>query len=303
MRNVAIVLSIGVLACGCVPMESASLTYVSKTTAGLSLSAGTPDTPGIDLTIGFDDKNVAFVPVAVAKACYRGTGTNCENAIYQLQTIQGKKGDAIVSSPIQRRIEELSDQITNLSEAQTDDSSTLSTLDAQLKAYNEAEAAQDQLNSLVGSEGVEEGRLEELRSRVAQRPAINRTEVQGRVTTLKRDIPARQQRIDDLLGLRAQLSAQMGADSNSTRDDSYSIYGKFSGGGGGNAQGGTLTAGKVFATGIAAQNLTEGSATANCLTILSGLAEKIVTVATREDFLSKNALVCQRVSQRLTDDL
>lgn len=284
-------------------MESASLTYVSKTTAGLSLSAGTPDTPGIDLTIGFDDKNVAFVPVAVAKACYRGTGTNCENAIYQLQTIQGKKGDAIVSSPIQRRIEELSDQITNLSEAQTDDSSTLSTLDAQLKAYNEAEAAQDQLNSLVGSEGVEEGRLEELRSRVAQRPAINRTEVQGRVTTLKRDIPARQQRIDDLLGLRAQLSAQMGADSNSTRDDSYSIYGKFSGGGGGNAQGGTLTAGKVFATGIAAQNLTEGSATANCLTILSGLAEKIVTVATREDFLSKNALVCQRVSQRLTDDL
>ncbi|GAB5347745.1 hypothetical protein [Alteriqipengyuania sp. 357] len=302
MKNVAIVLSIGIFAAACVPMESASLTYVSKTTAGLSLSAGTPDTPGIDLTIGFDDKNVAFVPVAVAKACYRGTGTNCENAIYELQTIQGKKGDAIISSPIESEIEKLSDQITAKSEEQSDDSSTLASLEAQLKAYNEAEAANEQLTTLMSAEGADQARITELRSRVEQRPSIDQAQVQNRVTALKSAIPARKNEIDGLLALRAQLSAQLGADSNSTRDDSYSIYGKFSGSGAGDAEGGGLTAGKVFATGIAAQNLTEGSAVANCLTILSGLADRIGTDSLREAFLSKNALVCQRVGQRLQEE-
>ena len=40
-------------AAGCMPMEQAPLVYSSKQQIGVGVAAGTPDSPGLDVNIGY----------------------------------------------------------------------------------------------------------------------------------------------------------------------------------------------------------------------------------------------------------
>lgn len=52
---------------GCAPLSQAPLVYSSKQVLGVDISIPSPESPTAELHVGFKNKDVAIVPVAVAK--------------------------------------------------------------------------------------------------------------------------------------------------------------------------------------------------------------------------------------------
>ena len=52
---------------GCAPLSQAPLVYSSKQILGVDISIPSPESPTAELHVGFKNKDVAIVPVAVAK--------------------------------------------------------------------------------------------------------------------------------------------------------------------------------------------------------------------------------------------
>jgi hypothetical protein len=132
----------------CVPMEQASLTYTSKTTMGVGVAAGTQDTPGLEVTIGFKEVNVALVPVAVAKYCYKATAEQCQNAIYQMRMVSGGKTDAIENLPIEKRIDGVNREVQDLFDQQKLEDDRRAALSAGIDLVQTADAADAELGKL-----------------------------------------------------------------------------------------------------------------------------------------------------------
>lgn len=263
---------------GCVPMEQAPLTYTSKMTAGVGMSTGTTDTPGFDVTIGYKEVNIALVPVAVAKYCYKATEEQCQNAIYQMKLVTGKKIDAVENSPLQRRLDELNGDMERLVGEQKTDSERLVSLRSQIAVADAATAAKRELDELgTGSaDQVPERQSvrETLLAKIGQRPAnFNVANARQEAAQIEAKESARNAEAATYRQEQARLASQLNRNSNSHRYDAYSVFGKFNGKASGDKQGAGLTVGKVFATGIAAQNLTEFATTADCLANIRFLAD------------------------------
>jgi hypothetical protein len=259
-------------------MEQAPLTYTSKTKIGVGVSTGTQDTPGLDVTIGFKEVNIAMVPVAVAKYCYKATEELCQKAIYEMQLVTGTKIDAVENSPLQRRLDELNGDMERLIGEQKTDSERLASLRSQIAVADAATAAERELDELGTGSADEAPERQSVRAtlmaKIEQRPAkFNVTNARQEAAQIEAKESARNAKAATYRQEQAQLSSQLDRNSNSQRLDAYSVYGKFNGNASGNTQGAGLTAGKVFATGIAAQNLTEFATTADCLANIRFLAD------------------------------
>lgn len=261
----------------CVPMEQASLTYASKTTMGVGAAVGTQDTPGLEVTIGFKEANIALVPVAVAKYCYKATEAQCQDPIYQMQMVAGGKMDSVESPAVQNRIEEINRELEQLFSQKKLESDRLSSLKSRIAMVEAADIADAELakpqalGSDVSPEAVNARAA--LTAKSALRPAnFNVADARNEVAQLDAAELDRTGKIDKLRQEQAKLSGQLDANSNRERKDSYSVYGKFSGSATGDSQGAGLTAGKIFATGVAAQNLTEFATKSDCLANIALLA-------------------------------
>lgn len=278
MENKNFVMTAVLLAtAACVPMEQAALTYTSKTTMGVGLAAGTQDTPGLDVTIGFKESNVALVPVAVAKYCYKASKAQCQNMIYEMEVITGSKLDASSSQPVQKRLDEIRRELNSLIADQRADTDRVAIHKSQIASALTADEADQELTSIgnVTAETTEELERRSALIRAANsRPTnFDLAGAQLEVARLEQAQLARAARINALQTEGSQLSPQLDRDSNSRRGDALSVYGKFNGAATGKSQGAGLTAGKVFATGVAAQNLTEFATSADCLANIRFLAE------------------------------
>lgn len=284
----------------CVPMEQSSLTYTSKTSMGVGVAAGTQDTPGLDVTIGFKEVNVALVPVAVAKYCYKATAEQCQNAIYQMRMVAGGKTDAIENLPIEKRIDGVNREVQSLFDQQKLEDDRRASLSAEIDLVQTADAADSELiklgPALADAPPEALNARAALTARSALRPAaFDVASARKELAQLEAVRSARTIRLDSLRQEKVQLSGQLNANSNRQRTDAYSVYGKFSGGATGNGQGAGLTAGKVFATGVAAQNLTEFATTVDCLANIRLLAEMIPTdSAERFKLLNNAGELCKR---------
>lgn len=296
-----VVLALLLVTGGCVPMEQASLTYTSKTTMGVGVAAGTQDTPGLEVTIGFKESNIALVPVAVAKYCYKATASQCQDAIYQMRMISGGKTDAVESLPVQNRIEELNRELEQLFGQQKLETERLASLKYRIAVAEAADVADAELAKLgpVAADASPEAQNARaaLTAKSALRPAgFNVADARKDVAQLEAAQVARTAKVDNFRQEQAQLSGQLDANSNRQRTDAYSVYGKFSGSATGDSKGAGLTAGKVFATGVAAQNLTEFATTADCLANIRFLAEMMPDGqdAEKAELLKTAGEVCRR---------
>lgn len=265
---------------GCVPMEQAALTYTSKTTMGVGMAGGTQETPGLEVAIGFKEANIALVPVAVAKYCYKAKKALCQNDIYRMKMVVGNKIDAVESLPIQNRIDEINrelEQSVNEQKRDTDRLSQLNAMIALTKAADAADAALKNIPDAVAGESPDVTRDRAEQEATAKLRPVNFDAAKARDEIARLDGVqiARTARRGELQKELASLTPRINANSSRGRTDAYSVYGKFSGAASGNGQGANLTAGKVFATGIAAQNLTEFATTTECLGKVHDMAEMI----------------------------
>lgn len=83
----------------CAPLQQAPLVYSSKNVVGVDVSASTNEAPGASINIGYKQVDAAYVPVAVAKPCDKNEGDksalNCQNDNYKLHLVIGTNEEGI----------------------------------------------------------------------------------------------------------------------------------------------------------------------------------------------------------------
>ena len=287
----------------CVPMEQAALTYSSKSTIGVGVEAGTQQAPGLEVTIGFKESNIALVPVAVAKYCYKASGTQCQDAIYQMQLIKGGRRDLVENLPLELQINDINTRLAQLNNEQNLSIGRLADLRAGIAVAEAAFAAQSELDKLGPAddnavpEAVSE-RAELLATAQSASDDFDLDAARRDAAKIETEQTARGKKIDVFQEQRARLTAQLESNSEKGRNDAYSVYGRFSGSANGTSTGAGLTAGKVFATGIAAQNITEFGTQADCFASIRSLALMIddTHAADRNKLLTSAAEICKRGS-------
>ena len=72
-----VALSVFTLLAGCAPLSQAGLVYSSRAQVGVNVAGGTPETPGINLNIGMNVNDMAYIPVVVGRPCELGNNPHC----------------------------------------------------------------------------------------------------------------------------------------------------------------------------------------------------------------------------------
>lgn len=293
--------SLGLLA-ACYPMEQAPLVYASKSTVGLSITAGTPENPGLDLIIGYKATDVALVPVAVAKYCRQASGSDCVNAIYEMKIITGSKLDTVDNGIIDNAIKEAKRSLQNRVDQSNTLAGSISTLEVEISKIEERKRLLQQLADLPDTDETENADLVATRTRLdAELAETGSTNIEDEDALQRQlaNLAQKKRGVDIEMGefqkQIADLSKRLQTGEMGERGDSFSVYGTFKGGGQGDSSGGALTGGKVFATGIAAQNLSETAAASDCLASIAFLASKLEgddIAEERNALLSSASTVC-----------
>ena len=249
----------------CVPMEQAPLVYSSTQTIGVEVSAGEPENPAFDLIIGYGGKDRAFVPVAVAKVCRASSGEHedCLNRIFENQIIKGRNNVDGGSKQGNGSLQYYDSRLKSLRAQKTSTEERVRSLKNEKDEIERVPGLEQQLESLkeadVTSENPEisklQGELAYLRSVGAKYNGDELVrkikEAETKVSTLDSEISKAEFQILELLKQGESFDID-------AKEDAYSVYGSFEGNASGRRDGGEIGVGKVFSTGIAAQNITQG---------------------------------------------
>lgn len=312
----ATVLAVG----GCYPLEQAPLVYSSKQQIGVHVTSGTTDTPGLDIVIGYKGLDIAMVPVAVAKYCEAADHKDCLDEIYRMQVIAGGRQDPLSTKEIAKRMDALRKSITDNQRTFDSNEAEIKLTDIKLAQAQRRSDLLKEIETIRGKLDALEQPKEEVAESDTAEPDTAEPDTAERTSTLQSEKSKKEKELAEyqdvatfniareetaVARLRAQNTSlqaairnerdqltsleqqQQGAKAGS-RADALSVYGTFTGNATGQAQQAGLSAGKVFATGVAAQYLAERAGTASCLASVAALAEKI-----KDDTEKRDALIAQ----------
>lgn len=288
-RHLAAIASIAAVA-ACAPMEQAPLVYTSKVLVGAHVEAGTPENPGLAINLGIKGLDAAFVPVAVAKFC--AAGGDCEHEIYRLSPVAGTSDEAI-DPALKDKLDAVATRIGQLQNDSQREQDRLAELTSQVEAHGRAQARLPELRQAAAAlrtqrDQAQPEALGEIANRLAE---AEKGLAEAEAVKLPPNAAARaQEHRDEIARLATALAAAKAqqAELQLARDvarrdkkgDAFSVYGSFDGSAEGGSDSAGLALGKVFSTGIAAQNLTQGikdaaiaSAKANCLAAVDAAVE------------------------------
>ncbi|MGQ3101712.1 MAG: hypothetical protein CVT78_10495 [Alphaproteobacteria bacterium HGW-Alphaproteobacteria-17] len=281
----------------CYPMEQAPLVYASKATVGVGVQAGTTDNPGLELILGYKASDVALVPVAVAKHC--GATSNCTDPIYAMSVVRGGKQDVSSNGAIEidlngARLE----RGTAVAEAKALQSRRAELAARQL-AVKRRDELKRELSKVPDFSGDEEESItqnrESLQAKIAKLDVpedVTEADIQAQLNDVDQQLSNKTAAVEQLDRQISNLTANLRNDISGNRDDAFSVYGTFGGGGQGDAQKGAINGDKVFATGIAAQNLSEFKGVIDCLGGIKKLADSIGDATARNKYISETSGMC-----------
>jgi len=312
MRKIAILLMPILGATACAPLSQASLVYASSSTVGIKASAATPANPGAQLSIGYDQLDAAYVPVAFARPCHGSDNSTCTSETHPIGIVTGENNVD--------RSDQANDRALELAET----------------SVRSTTAEETRLQGLIAGETNRRSQLQEqLTSRRSALGALDAADTAGRqqatadVQRLEQDIARASAALGDLQAQlttaqnnvrqavehRQGLLAATARNNTDFKRDAFSVFGSFDAGttvgAGVPAQGAGANAGldlgRVFSTGVASQNLTQGiresgmaSALANCL----AAAERAALASpqpSREETREELSLACARSQARTGD--
>jgi len=300
---VALVMGAAGLVSACYPLEESSLVYASTHQVGVSVSAGTVASPGLDLSLGYKGLDIAMVPVAVAKFCETARQDVCNDALYTMRVISGGRQETTDNTDLLKRIDANNTTADRNDSSRTQNINKISEIDTKLAKSDKLLILDNRIaaitNELLTADVEQAIKLEyEKANKTAEAVALTefrRTNVQ----TLRIE---RARLLTENFGLDVdiardrseanKLTQQMRAGTAGRRDDALSVYGTFSGQTEGGNTEARLGAGKVFATGVAAQNLSETAGAANCLAAIAVLANKVTGITERDLLISRSHQLC-----------
>ena len=267
---------------GCYPMEQASLVYASTSVYGANVTTGSVESPGLIATVGHRAKDAAYVPVAVAKYCDQRTSSDCEDEVYKLIPIDGQRTDLSENSTSKEALAALEDARETFKAEVAQYNSLLQQLEQNEAARNALRSQRNQIDPQltalqeeydlrfadVGtpSSAEELPERDELKQRIdalaASRTSIDTKladyqNLEQQLIDTRTSLKEAQAKLDRVLA-QIRLANEERAMQNWQRTDARSVFGSFNGDAGGDEEAVGIAMGKVFSTGIAAQNLTQG---------------------------------------------
>lgn len=268
-NKLSLAVALAVAGSACAPMEQAPLVYTSRAQIGVGVTAGTPENPGLDVNIGYKALDAAFVPVAVAKIC--GQGQTCKEIDPNLQLVNGRNEVAGTNTVDQRAIDALERQIAQNVETGKETGKQLAEVKKKLveiealgskrlevKALDDKEAGSAQAAATLLTPE-EETKRAQLKAEIDRLNALgSKGELDGQRAKLEAAVAENAAETVRLKDDRDRLISRKQSESGDRKFDAYSVYGTFNGSATGHKDGASLTAGKVFSTGVAAQNLSQG---------------------------------------------
>lgn len=264
-----LLLVISALLPACAPLQQAPLLYSSKATVGIDVSTSTTESPGGSISFGVKIVDAAYVPVAVSKKVTdQSSSRELPSEIIRIEAIFGEGSTAgrldslteenktkirdflnakLVEEKIAEGIKALekiqSERATNREAAQA----SLARIETELQAFT-AETSADVKQKKEAERDASKQRLEEATASFDRDAPVlesKRSELQvARATS------------DRLFAAAAEAASFLRTD----KRDAMSVYGRFNSTGAAGAASSpsaSLTAGKIFSTGVASQNLTE----------------------------------------------
>lgn len=284
---VMLLCGVAVAMAGCGTLDQAALVYASSQTMGVSVRAGTPEKPGLDLTIGYSGLNAASVPVVVQLACENLTADQCAAVTGQFRPILGNATDAERNN----RNAEIASIVTDLGENQLDRKELegrIEQIDENIRSRTDLNRINNEISTLQAQQTKTEQEAVSLSSLIADRDRINQLPSTGqlnvsRADTLQEIADIQTEDSEKVDQLRALAGAE-GVSLSNGQSDALSVYGSFNGSAGAGQNNGSLTVGQVFSTGVASQHLADGirdsaqfRASADCLAALNILMAELVT--------------------------
>jgi hypothetical protein len=266
---------------GCAPLQQAPLVYASKISMGIDVASSSTEQPGFGINIGYKQVDTAYVPVAVARECKSGEAKDCQGKSYELVQLNG---DNKVADQVKPSDTALSDAQAKITAATTKVTASRSDLD------------QKQVDLVKMQANFDKAQANLAKVKAAAPPASDAapgvpadvSTAQGTADQAAKDLDtAKQAKAAAEQGLQAAQSALADASANysliqrnqqaskNDRKDAYSVYGSFDGATKGDKAGtAALNLGRVFSTGVASQNLTEGVRASSCLQAATLLLDK-----------------------------
>jgi len=285
----AVVGAMALALAGCSSLNQSSLVYSSQNNIGVVIKGGSAQAGNFDLTLGYSGHDFAIVPVAVAQPCTDNetpTDPECKQTKYRLVRIQGVNNIDAAAQALAALASQLHEQSRIALLQKPELEARLAEIDRNLQAIATLPALEKQINAKSGEITAEKAKapaagdlqspeylafeqarsatiaqlqqqltgLQATQAAVAELKAANTPAARSAIVTKIKEIDA------SVEANERKLQAIIGRSGNSATDrkeDALSVYGEF--GGDTKAEGtkASLQVGKVFSTGVAAQNLTQ----------------------------------------------
>jgi hypothetical protein len=274
----------------CTPMDQSALVYSSAQSVGIKAASGTADSPGAKLIFGYDQLDAAYVPVMVGRHC--SDGADCNSDPYRLHPIVGRNtmsneiGD---NDPVRKAGEAFERAMQEAEEKKK-------IVDSQKAEITSAKERRIQLDkdiaaakaAALADPAISDGPSPEAKLAALQ---TDWQRLDERIPQAEKELTAQElsfaqaEANRDAAGQRylTELKKQGRIADADIKEDAFSVFGRFNTNAKinlpkatDNASDTNIALGKVFSTGVAAQFLTQGIATAACLEQGAQLMEYIV---------------------------
>lgn len=298
------------LLAACAPLQQAPLLYSSKTTVGLDVSTSASETPGGSISIGFKMVDAAYVPVAVSKKLRDDAGNRDISS--EIVRIEAQFGEGNNTGQLDSLSADNKEKITAYLQAKVLEERLAASARTQARALARNERELVRLQSLQAdarravekhtgatpqeTHAADEASVSEASKKIA--------EVQADIERDRPKLEQLQQKLRDAqAGAEKSLTeaAEAVAFLRTDKRDALSVYGRFnadSAAAASSSPTARLTAGKIFSTGVASQNLTEAvrkeaeaGAMAQCLDSVTKLLKELPQDK-REPFVASLQSLC-----------
>ncbi|MDQ1091518.1 hypothetical protein QE400_000931 [Xanthomonas sacchari] len=281
---------------GCAHLEQAPLVYASKISIGADVSTASAGTPGISMHVGIKSVDAAYVPVVVARNCRNdSTGIPCVGREYDLMRISGSAKQGMPDaeeSPVEAVL------IANANKASADYQQALrdealakqavTEVQRKLEQLRKSEEFRDLSSVSIWGEGAGANAIKNSGGWIGL-PA-NKTRLlqdfnnlEQKAQTASAEYAAKR---TDSEVKRAILSSERAKITKSNLGDAYSVFGSFNSGNSGDVEkGANVGLGKVFSTGVAAQQLASGVAAIKCYDLIKARTADAVAATDLERLL------------------
>lgn len=255
------------LVIGCSPLQQAPLVYSSKVSVGLDISATSTETPGAGVTIGYKQVDAAYVPVAVSKKCEPLNDEKCSGETFKLVALNGANKQEDGTTPSEAELSNASAASAKAAEEQNKKQNAIEPATQKYEATKKLADSADSLAKKVSALETDDPKGEMAQTKIDLGLAIAaKGQLQKDADSLAAAKSARDAAAADAQKAAEVLSNKLAASklkNQNTKNDAYSVFGTF------NSDAASsvgvkqeitagLKLGKLFSTGVASQNLTEG---------------------------------------------